>query len=89
MLAQARQRYFGDILPQEVLLSTQMSVPNPDVDFADVMWDAAFGRGKRAARKRKHEAITDDYIFDEVDYTKIRANHRLPRKVLDEIRNSI
>lgn len=80
-----RERYFADIIPQERLRATEMSVANPDVDFADVMWDSAFGRHKRAARKRKHEVITDEYIFDEVDYTKIRANKRLSRKELNQI----
>lgn len=86
MLAEKRKKFFSDIIPQEVLFSTFVSGTNrPEVDFSDVMWDAAFGREKRAARKRKHEVITDEYIFDEVDYTKIRASKRLSRKELNEI----
>lgn len=89
MLCDMRQKFFGDIIPQDRLTATFVSVAEPEVDFNDVMWDAAFGREKRSSKKVSHDVIAEDYVFDEVDYTKIRANKRLSRRELNELMDYI
>lgn len=79
-----KRKFFGDILPEEAF-HRKIVPDNPDADLSELMWEAFNGRGKRSAKKVKKSKVTDDYVFDEVDYTKIRPSKRLPREDLNAI----
>ena len=82
------KKYFGDILSEEAF-ERKVLPPDPDADFSALMWEAFNGRGKRATKKNKKEVITDDYVFEEVDYSKIRASKRMPRAFLNQVLEGI
>lgn len=62
------QHFFGDMLPEEAFVRTSEDSSDnqseADVLLSEIMWDAAFGREKRAAQ----EVVVPDEIYTYGDF---------------------